>query len=161
MPVLRRLKETLDRAKISYEVYNHPRAFTAQEIAATQHLTGRAMAKVVILNVDGSFVMAVVPSHRLVNFALAKAGLGATDVTLATEEQFVGLFPECEIGAMPPFGNLFGLRVIADPALERHESIFFNAGNHLQTVRLKYRDFKSLVKPEMVILSQSRRKKAA
>ncbi len=161
MPVLRKLKEVLDRAKISYEVYNHPRAFTAQEIAATQHITGRAMAKVVILNVDGSLVMAVLPSNRLVDLELAKAGLGATDVSLSTEEQFATIFPECELGAMPPFGNLFGLPVIVDPALERYESIFFNAGNHLQTVRLKYRDFKLLVKPDMITLTEGRRKKAA
>jgi Ala-tRNA(Pro) deacylase len=161
MPILKKLKEALDQAKISYEVYNHPRAFTAQEIAATQHITGRAMAKVVILNVDGLFVMAVLPSHRMVNFGLAKVGLGATDVSLATEVQFATLFPECEIGAMPPFGNLFGLRVIVDPPLERHESIFFNAGNHLQTVRLRYKDFKSLVKPETVTLTEARSKKAA
>jgi len=161
MPVLRRLKEVLDRAKISYEVYNHPRAFTAQEIAATQHITGRAMAKVVILNVDGSLAMAVLPSNRLVDLELAKAGLAATNVSLATEEQFATIFPECELGAMPPFGNLFGLPVIVDPALERYESIFFNAGNHLQTVRLKYRDFKLLVKPDMITLTKGRRKKAA
>ncbi len=161
MPVLRRLKEVLDRAKISYEVYNHPRAFTAQEIAATQHITGRALAKVVILNVDGSLVMAVLPSNRLVDLELAKAGLAATNVSLATEEQFATMFPECELGAMPPFGNLFGLPVIVDPALERYESIFFNAGNHLQTVRLKYRDFKLLVKPDMITLTEGRKKKAA
>ncbi len=161
MQLLRRLKEVFDRAKISYEVYNHPHAFTAQEIAATQHITGRAMAKVVMLNVDGSFVMAVLPSNRMVDFALAKAGLGATDISLATEEQFATLFPECEIGAMPPFGNLFGVTVIVDPALERYESIFFNAGNHLQTLRLKYRDFKTLVKPETITLTKARRKKAA
>jgi len=161
MLVLRRLKEILDRAKISYEVYNHPRAFTAQEIAATQHITGRTMAKVVMLNVDGSFVMAVLPSNRMVDFALAKAALGATDVSLATEKQFATLFPECEIGAMPPFGNLFGLPVFVDPALERHEAIFFNAGNHQHTVRLKYRDFKLLVKPETITLTEARRKKAA
>jgi len=161
MLVLRRLKEILDRAKISYEVYNHPRAFTAQEIAATQHITGRAMAKVVMLNVDGSFIMAVLPSNRMVNFDRAKAGLRATEVSLATEEQFAVLFPECEIGAMPPFGNLFGLPVYVDPALERYEAIFFNAGNHQHTVRLKYRDFKTLVKPETVTLTEARTKKAA
>jgi len=161
MPVLRRLKEVFDRAKISYEVYNHPRAFTAQEIAATQHITGRAMAKVVMLNVDGSFIMAVLPSNRMVSFDRAKAGLRATEVSLATEEQFAVLFPECEIGAMPPFGNLFGLPVYVDPALERYEAIFFNAGNHQHTVRLKYRDFKSLVKPETVTLTEARTKKAA
>ncbi len=161
MPMLRKLKGVLDQAKVSYEVYNHPRAFTTQEIAATQHITGRAMAKVVILKVDGSFVMAVLPSNRMVSLAHVKTSLGAKEVALATEEQFATLFPECEIGAMPPFGNLFGLPVYLDPALERYDSIYFNAGNHLQTVRLKYEDFKRLVKPEIVTLTEERKKKAA
>jgi len=161
MPMLRKLKEVLDQAKISYEVYNHPRAFTCQEIAATQHITGRAMAKVVILKVDGSYLMAVVPSNRLVSFENVKISLGAKEVALATEKQFAALFPECEIGAMPPFGNLFGIPVYLDPALEKFESIYFNAGNHLQTVRIRYKDLKSLVKPEIANLTEARRKKAA
>ena len=161
MPILRKLKEVLDQAKISYEVYNHPQAYTAQEIAATQHIPGREMAKVVILKVDGFFVMAVVPASRLVSLKRVKAGLGVQEVSLATEEEFASLFPGCEIGAMPPFGNLFGLRVYVDPALEDDEAIFFNAGNHLQTVRLSYRDFKSLAKPEVVPLTDEERKRAA
>lgn len=159
--MLRRLKESLDGAKVSYEVYNHPRAFTAQEIAASQHMTGRAMAKVVILKVDGTIVMAVLPSNRMVSFEHVRAGLGAKDVSLVTEDHFAELFPECEIGAMPPFGNLFGIPVYVDPALEKHESIYFNAGNHLQTVRLKFADFKRLVNPRTMILTEPRRKKAA
>lgn len=159
--MVRKLKEVLDQAKIPYEVYNHPRAFTTQEIAATQHITGRAMAKVVILKVDGSFVMVVLPSNRMVSFAHVKTGLGAKKVALTTEEQFAALFPECEIGAMPPFGNLFGLPVYLDPALERYDSIYFNAGNHLQTVKMKYEDFKRLVKPEIVTLTEGKKKKAA
>ena len=119
------------------------------------------MAKVVILKVNGSFVMVVLPSNRMVSFEKVKVGLRVREASLATEEQFAVLFPECEIGAMPPFGNLFGLPVYVDPALEKYESIFFNAGNHLQTVRLKYRDFKTLVKPETVTLTEARTKKAA
>lgn len=161
MPMLRRLKEVLDQAKISYEVYNHPRAFTTPEIAATQHITGRAMAKVVILRVDGSLVMAVLPSNRMVSFGNVKTSLGAKEVSLATEEQFTALFPECEIGAMPPFGNLFGLPVYVDPALSRYDSLYFNAGNHMQTVRMKYEDYKRLVNPEIVRLTEERRKIAA
>ena len=128
MPILKKLKEALDQAKISYEVYNHPRAYTAQEIAPSQHITGRAMAKVVILKVIGLFVMVVLPSNRMVSFEKVKVGLRVREASLATEEQFALLFPECEIGAMPPFGNLFGLHVYVDPALERYEAIFFNAG---------------------------------
>ena len=159
--MLRKLKEVFDQAKISYEVYNHPRAFTTQEIAARQHITGRAMAKVVVLRVDGSFIMAVLPSNRMISFGNVKTSLGAKEVALATEEQFAILFPECEIGAMPPFGNLFGLPVYADPAMSRYDFIYFNAGNHLQTVRIKYEDYKRLVNPEIVRLTEERRKIAA
>ena len=161
MPILKKLKEALDQAKISYEVYNHPQAFTAQEIAATQHISGREMAKVVILKVNGSFVMVVLPSNRMVSFEKVKVGLRVREASLATEEQFAVLFPECEIGAMPPFGNLFGLHVYVDPALEKYESLFINAGNHLQTVRLRYKDFKKLVQPEVVTLTEEGKKKAA
>lgn len=161
MPILTKLKEFLDQAKVSYEVYNHPRAFTAQEIAAAQHIPGKEMAKVVMLKVEGSFMMAVVPASKLVDLARAKKGLGAKEVALATETEFAALFPECETGAMPPFGNLFGLSVCVDPALAKDETIFFNAGNHLQTVGLKYSDFKELVRPRMISLTDEGRKKAA
>jgi Ala-tRNA(Pro) deacylase len=161
MPILGKLREVLDQAKISYEVYNHPLAFTAQEIAATQHMSGREMAKVVILKVDGSFVMAVVPAGRLVNLRKVRLGLGVQNVSLATEDDFAALFPECEIGAMPPFGNLFGLPVYVDSSLEEDETIFFNAGNHVQTVRMKYRDFKELVRPLVIPLTEETKKRAA
>ncbi len=158
--MLERLKEVLDQAKISYEVYNHPLAYTAQEIAAAQHIPGKEMAKVVILKVDGSYVMVVVPASKLVNFKRVKAELRVKDVSLATEGEFDSLFPECEIGAMPPFGNLFGLPVYVDPVLEKDESIFFNAGTHLQTVRLRYKDFKELVKPKIAPLTDEEKEAA-
>lgn len=161
MPILSKLKEVLDQAKISYAVYHHPQAFTAQEIAATQHIPGREMAKVVILKVDGSFAMAVLPASRWVNFTRVKAALGAREVSLATEDEFATLFPGCEIGAMPPFGNLFGLAVYVDPMLEKDEAIFFNAGNHQQTVKLSYRDFKELVKPLVIPLAAEEKIRAA
>jgi Ala-tRNA(Pro) deacylase len=159
MPLLRKLKEVLDQANISYEVRNHPLAYTAQEIAARQHLSGKKMAKVVILKIDGSLAMAVLPANRLVNLSMVEAALKCKDVRLATEDEFISRFPGCEIGAMPPFGNLFGLPVYVDPALERDEAIFFNAGNHQQTVRLRYKDFKALVKPEVIPLASVREPK--
>ena len=119
MQILRRLKELLDEAKVSYEVYNHPLAYTAQEIAAQQHFSGKEMAKVVVLEVDGRLVLGVIPGSQRINLNTAKASLGAKAVRLATEAEFISRFPECEIGAMPPFGNLFGLPVVVDPALER------------------------------------------
>jgi Ala-tRNA(Pro) deacylase len=161
MPILSKLKEFLDQAKVPYEVYNHPRAFTAQEIAAAQHIPGREMAKVVILKVDDSLMMVVLPASRLVDLKKVKEGLNAKEVSLATETEFAALFPGCEIGAMPPFGNLFGLSVCADSALEKDETIFFNAGNHLQTVALKYKDFKELAHPRVISLTDEGQKKAA
>ena len=161
MPILAKLKEVLDTRKISYEIYNHSLAFTAKEIAATQHVPGRALAKVVILKVDGIFAMAVLPANRLVSLDRVRAGLGAEEVALASEAEFASLFPNCEIGAMPPFGPLFGLPVYVDPELEKDEAIFFNAGNHQQTVRLRYRDFEDLVQPVVLPMAAERRKKAA
>lgn len=161
MPILRKLKEALDEAKISYEVYNHALAYTAQEIAAKQHFSGSEMAKVVMLEVDDTLVMGVVPANRKIDLAAVRAGLGAKGVRLATESEFMTRFPECEIGAMPPFGNLFGLKVFVDPALAMDEFIYFNAGNHMQTVKLRYQDFDRLVKPRVVRLVEERAKKAA
>lgn len=161
MPILRRLKELLEEAKVSYEVYNHPLAYTAQEIAAQQHFSGKEMAKVVMLEVDQRLIMGVVPGTRKVNLNNAKTSLAAKQVRLATEDEFISRFPECEIGAMPPFGNLFGLPVVVDPALEKDEYIYFNAGNHVQTVRLKYKDFMQLVRPQVARLVEERKKNAA
>lgn len=161
MPILKRLKELLDEAKVSYEVYNHPMAYTAQEIAAQQHFSGKEMAKVVMLDADGKLIMGVVPGSRRVNLNTVKASLAAKEVKLATEDEFISRFPGCEIGAMPPFGNLFGLSVVVDPALEKDEFIYFNAGNHVQTVRLKYEDFAQLVRPQSARLVEERKSEAA
>jgi Ala-tRNA(Pro) deacylase len=161
MPILKKLKEALEEAKISYEVYNHALAYTAQEIAAKQHVSGKEIAKVVMIDVAGALVMGVIPASRKINLDLVKASLGAKTARLATEDEFIARFPDCEIGAMPPFGNLFGLKVYVDPALEQDEHIYFNAGNHTQTVRLKYADFACLVKPQVVRLVAERIKKAA
>jgi Ala-tRNA(Pro) deacylase len=161
MQILRRLKVSLDEAKVSYEVCNHPLAYTAQEIAAQHHFSGKEMAKVVMLEVDGLLVMGVIPGSQKINLNTAKASLGAKAVRLATEDEFISRFPECEIGAMPPFGNLFGLPVVVDQALEKDESIYFNAGNHVQTVRLLYRDFAKLVKPRVVRLVEENKRQAA
>ena len=161
MPIMKKLKELFDENKISYEIYNHPLTYTAQEIAATQHVSGKEMAKVVMVKVDGSLVMAVVTGNQKVHLPTVRDSLGAREVRLATEAEFVSRFPGCEIGAMPPFGNLFDLPVYVDPAVVKDESIYFNAGNHVQTVRLCYKDFEKLVNPQVVRLVAEKRKKAA
>lgn len=158
MPILKKLKAVLDEAKVSYEVYTHPLAYTAQEIAEKQHVSGKELAKVVMIEADDKLIMGVLPGSLKVHVNTTRLNLGASTVRLATEDEFTARFPECEIGAMPPFGNLFGLKVAVDPALEKDEYIYFNAGNHTQTVRMKYKDFAALVKPQVVQLSKENNK---
>lgn len=161
MTILTQLKDYLNQAKVSYEIYNHRSTFTAQETAQSLHGSGKQMAKVVILKADGSFVMAVLPADRQVDLHKAAASLGARDVSIASEHEFARLFPGCEIGAMPPFGHLFGLPVYVDTFLDRQREIFFNAGNHRQSVRLAYADFKKLAAPVIEDLSDRRYREAA
>jgi Ala-tRNA(Pro) deacylase len=161
MAMIKKLKELFDEAKVSYEVYNHPLAYTAQEIAQRQHFSGDQMAKVVMLEVDKRLVMAVVTASQKVHLMTVRASLGAAEVRLATEDEFVSRFPDCEIGAMPPFGKLFGLPVYVDPAVTQDESIYFNAGNHVQTVRIRYDDFEKLAAPQVVRLAEEKKDRAA
>ena len=161
MPVMKKLRELFDEAKVSYEVYNHPLAYTVQEIAERQHFSGDQMAKVVMLKVDGNLVMGVITGSQKVHLNTVRSNLGAHEVRLETEDEFISRFPDCEIGAMPPFGNLFGVPVYVDPAVEKDESVYFNAGNHVQTVRLCYKDFEKLAKPRVVRLVEEKKKRAA
>ena len=119
------------------------------------------MAKVVILKVDDQLVMAVVTGNQKVHLPTVRASLSANDVRLATEEEFVGRFPGCDIGAMPPFGNLFGMPTYVDPRVTEDEEIYFNAGNHVQTVRLRYKDYAQLASPRVVSLTEKKHRKAA
>src|SRR6185295_2258319 len=141
MAILKKLKMFLDEAKVPYEIYNHALAYTAQEIAARQHVSGNDLAKVVMIEADDQLVMAVVRGNDKIDLRIVEDNLNVRHARMATEEEFISRFPECEIGVMPPFGNLFGLKVIVDPALAKDEHIYFNAGNHVQTVRMKYQDF--------------------
>ena len=159
--IIKKLKELFDEAKVSYEVYNHPLAYTAQEIAQRQHFSGDQMAKVVILKVDGKLVMAIITGSQQIHLPTVRTSLGVDEVNLATEDEFISRFPDCEIGAMPPFGNLFGLAVYVDPAVTKDESIYFNSGNHVQTVRIRYKDFERLVTPQVARLTEEKTKCAA
>jgi Ala-tRNA(Pro) deacylase len=149
MPILVKLREFLDTSKVSYSVHSHPTAYTAQEIAALSHVKGRALAKVVMVKAGADLAMLVLPADHKVDFARVKAVLGVKDVRLAQEGEFSGVFPGCEVGAMPPFGNLFNLPVYADRSLEKDEEIVFNAGTHTQTAKMTWRDYARLVKPRM------------
>jgi Ala-tRNA(Pro) deacylase len=149
MPIVTRLREFLEAHNVPYSVHSHPTAYTAQEIAALQHVKGQQLAKVVIVKAGAVFAMLVLPSDRRVDFEELRAMLGGQDVRLAQEPEFRDLFPGCDTGAMPPFGNLYGLPVYADRSLERDEEIVFNAGTHTLTVKIAFRDFQALVNPTM------------
>jgi Ala-tRNA(Pro) deacylase len=150
MPILTKLREFLDKSGVKYEVIAHRQAFTAQEVAEAQHVKGRDLAKVVMLRSGGEFIMVVLPAPYRVDVERAKGAIGKSDLTLATEQEFTGLFPGCEAGAMPPFGNLYDVAVYVDQTLTRDEDIVFNAGTHTQTVKMKYADFARLVQPTVV-----------
>ncbi len=152
MPV-RRLKELLDEHNVKYISIIHSPAYTAQEIAALTHIKGKELAKTVVVKADGETVMVVLPATFRIDLYLLMEALEAERVELATEDEFRGLFPHCEVGAMPPFGNLYDMKVFVAEELAEDEEIAFNAGTHTELLRLAYRDFALLVQPEVVEIS--------
>jgi Ala-tRNA(Pro) deacylase len=149
MPILRQLQEYLDAHGIKYQVLTHSTAYTAQEVAQTQHVPGKHLAKVVIVKKEnGKAVMLVLPASHKVNFAWLREVLHAR-AELAQEREFRELFPGCETGAEPPFGNLFELDTVVDTALTTDDEIVFNAGSHWQTVKMRYEDYARLVHPRV------------
>jgi Ala-tRNA(Pro) deacylase len=148
MPV-KKLKQLLDEQNIKYVTISHSPAFTALEVAASAHIPGKEVAKSVIVKVDGKMAMAVLPASKRVDLDLLRGLAGAGTVELATEEEFKGQFPGCDVGAMPPFGNLYGMDVFVAESLTRDEEIAFNAGSHTELIRLTYRDFERLVEPRI------------
>ena len=152
MPV-KKLKDFLDSNNIKYVTITHSVAYTAQEIAGSSHIPGKELAKTVIVKVDGEMAMAVLPASYQVDFELLKENIKARKVKLASEKEFENLFPGCEIGAMPPFGNLYGMKVYVAEILAEDEEIAFNAGSHTELIRLAYKDFERMVKPVKVVFS--------
>ncbi len=152
MPV-QTLKKFLDKHGIKYLTIKHSPAFTAKEIAASAHVSGKELAKTVMIRVNGQMAMAVLPSTLQLDFDVVRNALSAKDVELATEREFKSLFPDCDVGAMPPFGNLYDMDVYVDETLQEDEEIAFNAGTHTELVKLAYRDFERLVKPEVLRLA--------
>src|SRR5437879_1879124 len=146
----RKLKEFLDKEKIKYVSITHSPAYTAQEVAASAHVPGKELAKTVIVKVDGQMAMTVLPANRKVVVQDLREITGAGQVQFATEVEFKNLFPDCETGAMPPFGNLYGMDVYVAPSLAEDDQIAFNAGSHTEVMKLAYKDFERLVKPRVV-----------
>lgn len=152
MPVTK-LKEFLDGENVKYVSILHSRAYTSQETAENAHVSGKELAKTVMIKVDGKMSMAVLPADEQVDLDLLKGNTNASKVELATEDEFKNLFPECETGAMPPFGNLYGQDVYVEESLNEDETIAFNAGTHSELIQLTYNDFERLVKPKLIRLS--------
>ena len=149
MPV-KKLKDFLDERKVKYVSIKHSTAYTAQEIAAAAHIPGKELAKTVMIKVDGKLAMAVLPASYKVDFDLLKDAAGAGKVELATEQEFKDMFPECEVGGMPPFGNLWDMEVYVAKSLAEDEEIAFNAGSHTELIKLAYKDFERLVEPKVM-----------
>jgi Ala-tRNA(Pro) deacylase len=147
MRCLERLQAYLRRHEVPFQVRHHPIAFTAQEVAASEHVPGRLLAKTVMVVADGQLVMLAVPAPYRVETEKARAALGATEVRLAHEDEFSATFADCEVGAMPPFGNLYDVPVYVDTALAEDPMFVFRAGTHTHTMSVNYADFERLVRP--------------
>ena len=150
---LTKLREFLDSHHIKYLVISHSVAYTAQGIAALMHLSGKKLAKTVIVKIDGVLAMAVVPASMHVDLDLLRAAAGGGLVEVATEQEFKDAFPDCETGAMPPFGNLYDMPVYADESLAENEEITFNAGTHRELMRMAWADVVRLVDPQIISLT--------
>ncbi|MEA1950790.1 MAG: YbaK/EbsC family protein [Planctomycetota bacterium] len=149
----RRLKQCLDSHGISYTRIDHSPAYTAQEIAHASHISGKNIAKTVISKVNGEMAMIVLPASDMVVLDFLRDALDTKDVELATESEFRDRFPECELGAMPPFGNLFEMETFVSERLTHDNQIAFNSGTHTELVQMSYQDFAQLVTPRVIRLS--------
>ena len=146
----KKLREFLDQQGVPYVSISHAVAYTAKEIAALTHISNKELAKTVIVKIDGALAMAVLPASYDVDLSALRGGTGARSVNLAKESEFKDQFPECDIGAMPPFGNLYGMAVYVDESLTEDKDIAFNAGAHDELVQISYADFARLVTPTVL-----------
>jgi len=152
MPV-KSLKKFLDACNIKYACVVHSPAYTAQEVAESAHIKGHAMAKVVIVKMDGKLAMSVLPADTKVVLQDLRELTGYENIQFATEEEFKSRFPDCEIGAMPPFGNLYSMDVYVAETLTQNKRIAFNAGSHMEVIQLAYADFERLAHPKVLSFS--------
>lgn len=153
---LSKLRSFLDSQNVKYLVISHSLAYTAQGVAALAHVSGKKLAKTVIVKIDGILAMAVVPASSHVDLDRIRALTGSQTVEIATEREFKDAFPDCETGAMPPFGNLYDMSVYADASLAESEEITFSAGTHRELVRMRWEDMVRLVDPTIDQLTYDR-----
>lgn len=148
-----RLRKYLDDNKIKYVIKSHSIAYTTPEIAALSHVPGKELAKTVIVKINGKTAMAVLPASYRINFDEFKQAVGTKDIALATEEEFETLFEDCELGAMPPFGNLYDMNVYVAESLTEDDEITFNACSHKELIQMSYKDYEKLVHPIIIKFS--------
>jgi Ala-tRNA(Pro) deacylase len=144
------LKAFLDKEQVKYVSIQHSAAFTAPEVAASVHVSGRDFAKTVIMMIDGEMAMVVLPSNRLLVLSELREMLDMSHVRLASEAEYREVFPDCEVGAMPPFGNLYGLKTYVTSNLAEEKEIAFNAGTHTEVIKLAFADYERLVQPTVL-----------
>ena len=145
-----KLQEYLDEKQVRYISIKHSPAFTAQEIAAAAHIPGKEVAKTVVVKLDGAMAMVVLPATERIRMNHLKAETGAAKVELASETEFKDRFPDCEVGAMPPFGNLYEMDVFVKESLTTDMEIAFNAGTHTELIKMAYIDYEQLVGPKVL-----------
>lgn len=145
-----RVQAFLDEKDIKYVVINHSPAYTALEISEAAHIPGKMMAKSLMIYKDDTLVMVVMPANYKLSLEAFKEASGAKQARFATEQEFINQFPDCDIGAMPPFGNLYQMEVYADEHLTQHDEIVFNAGSHYQLFKMRIQDFLDCVQPTLI-----------
>jgi Ala-tRNA(Pro) deacylase len=149
-----KLTEFLDANNVPYSTIRHDPTYTAHELASTTHIADREIAKAVVVSIDGKAALAVVPSPSKVDLERVRDITGAKEASLLTEQEFAGRFSGCELGAMPPFGNLYGMDTYVDEKLSEDSEIVFNAGTHAEALRMAYEDFARCVKPKVARLTR-------
>jgi Ala-tRNA(Pro) deacylase len=149
MPILKRLQSYLDANKIPYEIVTHPKAYTSHDVARSLDVPDYLVAKVVVVKADQYFMTTVLPATWRVDMKRLRDVLEAREVRLATEAEIANIFPDCQVGTMPPFGNLYGMEVYVDQLLTEDESIVFEAGTYTGAIKLRYKDFADLVRPKV------------
>jgi len=150
MPQQKRILAFLKENNVQFTMSQHPKAYTAQRIAATAHIPGKILAKTIVVKIDGKIALAVLPANDRISFKEYSRQLHAKKVELATEEEFRKLFPDCETGAMPPFGNLYDIATYVASDLTQNKEVAFNACNHIDVITMKFEDYNRLVSPVVV-----------
>jgi Ala-tRNA(Pro) deacylase len=147
MAIPQRIRDYLDSQNVSYEAIHHSQAFTAQEVAHSLHVSGKKCVKAVVAEADHKIVIVVMPASHRLNFQELKSVLKVNQLEMLVESELVDLFPDCDLGAIPPFGNLYGIDVWVDRAVASTEKIVFCAGTHEDCIRMRYSDFAKLTRP--------------